>query len=108
MAASKALKRSAEETAALSKAQSGPPKKKQCRKRTCVVCDTKKHFSQFPSQTKVSSHDHGANVCRPCYFSHLEVEIDSKNWDEVACPECPIKLTYQEVEHMTNAENFAK
>ncbi|CAD0098973.1 unnamed protein product, partial [Aureobasidium mustum] len=108
MAASKALKRSAEETATTSKGQSGPPKKKQCRKRTCLVCDTKKHYTQFPSQTKVSSHDHGANVCRLCYFSHLEVEIDSKNWDEVACPECPTKLTYQEVESMTNAENFAK
>ncbi|KAG9747735.1 hypothetical protein KCU73_g7274, partial [Aureobasidium melanogenum] len=108
MAASNTLKRSAEETTTPCKAQSGPPKKKQCRKRICLVCDTKKHFSQFPSHTKVSSHDHGANVCRPCYFSHLEVEIDSKSWDEVACPECPIKLTYQEVEHMTNAENFAK
>ena len=109
MAVSKTLKRLAEEPATPCKDQSEPPKKKKkCRKRTCVVCDTKKHFNQFPAQAKVSSHDHGANVCRPCYIRHLEVEIDSKTWDELACPECPVRLTYNEVENMSNADDFAK
>jgi hypothetical protein len=108
MAASKTLKRSAEETATPCKDQANPSKKKKGHKRTCVVCDTKKHFNQFPGHAKVSSHDHGANICRPCYVRHLQVEIDSKTWNEVACPECPVRLTYNEVENMANAEDFAK
>ncbi|KAI4738723.1 hypothetical protein E4T50_10806 [Aureobasidium sp. EXF-12298] len=84
-----------------------PPKKKQMSRRTCLVCDVEKGINQFPSPKRVSSHEHEQNVCRPCYLSHLNNEIDSKNWDEVACPECPITLTYKEVENMTNAENFA-
>jgi hypothetical protein len=108
MTPTKNLKRIAEEPATPSKGQAKPPKKKQCRKPRCVVCGTKKYFNQFPGQAKVSSHDHGANVCRSCYVSHLKVEIDSKIWDEVACPECPVRLTYNEIENMADAEDFAK
>lgn len=77
-------------------------------KRTCVVCDTEKHLTRFPGRAKVSSHDHGTNVCRACYVRHLKVEIDSKVRDEVACPECPVRLAYNEVMNMTNAVDFAK
>jgi hypothetical protein len=108
MTPTKNLKRLAEEPATPSKGQAKPPKKKQCRKPRCIVCGTKKYFNQFPGQAKVSSHDHGANVCRSCYVSHLKVEIDSKIWDEVACPECPVRLTYNEIENMADAEDFAK
>ena len=85
-----------------------PPKKKQMSRRTCLVCDVEKGINRFPSPKKVSSHEHEQNVCRRCYLSHLETEIDSKSWDEVACPECPVTLTYKEVKDMTSAENFAK
>jgi hypothetical protein len=84
------------------------PKKKQLPKRMCLVCDTEKGINQFPSRKRVSSHEHEQNVCRPCYLGHLKTEIDSKNWDEVACPECSITLTYKEVKDMTSTENFAK
>ncbi|KAI4831225.1 hypothetical protein E4T44_09621 [Aureobasidium sp. EXF-8845] len=108
MATSKKSKRPAEEPATPSEGHVNRPKKKQCRKPTCVVCGTKKYFNQFPGQAKVNSHEHGANVCRSCYVSHLKVEIDSKTWDEVACPECPVRLTYNEVENMADPEDFAK
>ncbi|THW95736.1 hypothetical protein D6D15_01245 [Aureobasidium pullulans] len=86
-----------------------PPKKKRVlSRRTCTVCDTNKGSNQFPSSTKVSSHDHGANVCRACYMIHIQVEIDSKMWDQVACPECAVLLGYEEVKNMTNAEDFSK
>lgn len=85
-----------------------PPKKKQMSRRTCLVCDAEKGINQFPSPKRVSSHEHEQNVCRPCYRSHLDNEIDSKNWDEVACPECPVTLTYKEVKDMTSTGNFAK
>lgn len=101
-------KRPAEEAAAPSEPEPEPPRKKQLRKRLCIVCDAEKGINQFPSPKKVSSHEHDANVCRACYLSHLETEIDSKTWDQVACPECPTTLTYKEVKDMTSAENFAK
>ncbi|KAH0020868.1 hypothetical protein KCU78_g6320, partial [Aureobasidium melanogenum] len=83
-------------------------KKKQLSRRTCLVCDVEEGTNQFPNHKKVSSHEHDHNVCDPCYRSHLENEIDSKGWNEVACPECSIMLTYKEVKNMTTAENFAK
>ena len=78
------------------------------RKRTCVVCDTAKETDQFPRPQEVSSHHHRANVCRDRYFSHVEVEIDSKQWDEIACPECTITLSFEEVKNMTSTESFVK
>ncbi|KAH0362143.1 hypothetical protein KCU65_g8209, partial [Aureobasidium melanogenum] len=108
MSAPDTFKRPAEDVADPPGEEETPPRKKQLRKRTCLVCDVEKGINQFPSPKKVSSHDHGPNVCRHCYLSHVETEIDSKNWDEVACPECPIKLTYAEVDHMTYAEDWDK
>jgi hypothetical protein len=102
------LKRSFLEVEQSSGDEAGPPKKKQLPRRTCLVCDAEKGINQFPSPKRVSSHEHEQNVCRPCYLSHLENEIDSKSWDEVACPECSITLTYKEVKDMTSTENFAK
>ncbi|KAG9674625.1 hypothetical protein KCU95_g11718, partial [Aureobasidium melanogenum] len=77
-------------------------------KRTCFVCEIEKRINHFPNHKQVSSHEHDHNVCEPCYRSHLENEIDSKSWNEVACPECSITLTYKEVKTMTTARNFAK
>ncbi|KEQ68764.1 hypothetical protein M436DRAFT_57838 [Aureobasidium namibiae CBS 147.97] len=78
------------------------------RERTCVVCDDTKHQDEFPSTEEVSSHRHGADVCRDCYINHIEVEIDSKQWNEVACPECMTTLSFHEVKSLTNDESFAK
>lgn len=86
----------------------GNKKRIRLRRRTCLVCDAEKGINQFPSHKKVSSHEHDHNVCRSCYRSHLESEIDSKEWNEVACPECSIALTYREVKSMTTARKFAK
>jgi len=39
---------------------------------------------------------------------NIQIEIDSKIWDQVACPECAVPLGYEEVKNMTNAEDFSK
>lgn len=101
-------KRPAEDVADSSEEETRPPRKKHLRKRTCLVCDVEKGINQFPSSKRVSFHDHGSNICRPCFIRHVEVEIDSKNWDQVACPECPTILEYNEVKKMTSAEKFEK
>jgi uncharacterized paraquat-inducible protein A len=84
-----------------------PPRKRQMAKRTCLVCDDEKGINQFPSARKVSSHGHEHNVCRHCYLTHLQNQIDMKSWDKITCPECPITLTYREVKDMASAEDFA-
>lgn len=108
MSAPEAIKRPAEDVADSSEDGSRPPRKKHLPKRTCLVCDVEKGINQFPSSKRVSSHDHGSNICRPCFLRHVEVEIDSKNWDQVACPECAIVLEYNEVKKMTSSEKFEK
>ncbi|KAH0264305.1 hypothetical protein KCU91_g12141, partial [Aureobasidium melanogenum] len=108
MSVPETTKRPAEDVADSSEDESRPPRKKHLPKRTCLVCDVEKGINQFPSSKRVSSHDHGSNVCRPCFLRHVEVEIDSKNWDQVACPECEIVLEYNEVKKMTSAEKFEK
>lgn len=73
-----------------------------------MVCDDTKHHNDYPSAEEVSSHHHGANVCRECYINHIEVEINSKHWNQVACPECTATLSFDEVKSMANNESFAK
>ncbi|KAI5239014.1 hypothetical protein E4T43_07035 [Aureobasidium subglaciale] len=78
------------------------------RKRACIVCDETKYTNQFPSSIKVNNHQHGHNTCRTCYFQHVQVEIDSNMWDQISCPECSVKLVYDEVKYMSDTEHFTK
>lgn len=85
-----------------------PPKKRQLSRRLCIICDSEKAINQFPKWRRVSFHDHGSNTCRPCFLRHVEVQIDTRNWDEVSCPECNVVLAFHEVKNMTNKDYFDK
>ncbi|CAC9889926.1 unnamed protein product [Aureobasidium pullulans] len=76
--------------------------------RMCEVCGEDKSINSFPNATQVSSHDHQHDVCHECFAMHLDVEVDSKMWDQVSCPQCPSLLQQHEIQNLATPECFAK
>ncbi|THW86712.1 hypothetical protein D6D15_07189 [Aureobasidium pullulans] len=76
--------------------------------RMCEVCGEDKSTNSFPNATQVSSHDHEHDVCHECFAMHLDVEVDSKMWDQVSCPQCPSLLQQHEIQNLATPECFAK
>lgn len=65
--------------------------------RTCLVCDELKLLTRFPTVSHVSSHNHDNDVCNECYAQHLEVQVDTKMWDQITCPQCPATLQKDDI-----------
>ncbi|TIA27546.1 hypothetical protein D6C79_10609 [Aureobasidium pullulans] len=80
--------------------------------RMCEVCGEDKYTNSFPNATQVSSHDHEHDhehdVCHECFAMHLDVEVDSKMWDQVSCPQCSSLLQQHEIQTLATPECFAK
>ncbi|THZ86004.1 hypothetical protein D6C84_02879 [Aureobasidium pullulans] len=76
--------------------------------RMCEVCGEDKSINSFPNATQVSSHDHEYDVCHECFTMHLDVEVDSKMWDQISCPQCPSLLQQHEIQNLATPECFAK
>ncbi|THX95683.1 hypothetical protein D6D02_07434 [Aureobasidium pullulans] len=76
--------------------------------RMCEVCGEDESTNSFPNATQVSFHDHEHDVCHECFAMHLDVEVDSKMWDQVSCPQCPSLLQQHEIQNLATPECFAK
>ncbi|THY30266.1 hypothetical protein D6D01_03279 [Aureobasidium pullulans] len=76
--------------------------------RMCEVCGEDKSTNSFPNATQVSSHNHEHDVCHECFTMHLDVEVDSKMWDQVSCPQYPSPLQQHEIQNLATPESFAK
>jgi len=74
----------------------------------CAVCMESLPSFEFP-YSKISedcAHEH--TVCRSCITEAVGVAIKDGDLDQVVCPLCPGKLTYEAVQGYTSEEQFAR
>jgi hypothetical protein len=64
----------------------------------CSVCMAVLPSYYFPREKLAANCDHEPSVCLMCFAQSLEQQIEEKAWDQVACPECPERLTFNVVE----------
>ena len=76
--------------------------------RTCLVCDESKLLTRFPTNSHVPSHNHNNDVCTECYVSHLEVQVDTKMWDQIACLQCPATLQKDDIKILATAVTWGR
>jgi hypothetical protein len=73
---------------------------------TCLVCDETKSLTGFPNVLHVSSHGHNNDVCSVCYARHLEIEVASKVWNQISCPQCPMILQKEDIRVLADFETW--
>lgn len=70
----------------------------------CVICAETLRVSQFPAAAVTDKCTHESNTCLECISHHIRSQLESRMWDQLSCPECPVLLRYADVQkYATNA-----
>jgi len=82
----------------------------------CSVCSITKKFvpfgqkgrSDFPGLNLTSECSHDPQVCLECLSSWIEVQLSSKGWDGICCPQCPQLLEHNIIQKFATPEVFQR
>ncbi|KAI1505159.1 hypothetical protein F5X99DRAFT_405426 [Biscogniauxia marginata] len=74
----------------------------------CTACFENKHLSEFQQTTITSRCTHPSTLCIDCVNSSIISQTQNGFLSQLACPECPERLNFEEVQRFTNSEIFTK
>ncbi|KAF2662956.1 hypothetical protein K491DRAFT_8663 [Lophiostoma macrostomum CBS 122681] len=75
---------------------------------TCEVCKDLKPPSAFPIRQCTSRCTHPPHTCMPCIRDWISATIESKGWDQCACPECNELMDYTDVKFFATGDIFLR
>ncbi|KAA8569395.1 hypothetical protein EYC84_001040 [Monilinia fructicola] len=71
----------------------------------CLICAEELTTASFPHQISADCM-HRPTCCSACLSRYLEEQINDKPRGQIACPECPIILSYDNVKSLAREEHF--
>lgn len=74
----------------------------------CSVCMVSFTSSQFPRKKLAPTCDHEPTACLACLAQSLERQIEDLPWDQVSCPECPERLSFDVVKGFSSKAAFER
>ncbi|KAF7870289.1 hypothetical protein EAF04_004035 [Stromatinia cepivora] len=73
--------------------------------RECSICAEELNFADFPNQISAGCL-HDPTCCRTCLSRSIGVQIESIQWDEITCLECPALLSFDNVKSFASEADF--
>ncbi|KAI9775392.1 MAG: hypothetical protein M1839_001247 [Geoglossum umbratile] len=74
----------------------------------CVVCAETLKGRDFPDSCITGTCEHEAMTCRDCIAQHIRMQLDTRTWGQLSCPECPAPMVYADVKRFATAEIFRR
>ncbi|PMD43841.1 hypothetical protein L207DRAFT_266620 [Hyaloscypha variabilis F] len=75
---------------------------------SCIIC-TEDFTGDVWPPALISMHClHPPSVCCVCLEKYIKNELDSKIWNQIKCPECPIQLVYEDIKRLADEETFSR
>ncbi|KAI9769205.1 MAG: hypothetical protein M1840_004334 [Geoglossum simile] len=74
----------------------------------CVVCAETLKGKEFPDCGITGTCTHEATTCNGCIAQHIRVQLDTRTWGQLSCPECPSPMTYPDVQRFATVETFQR
>lgn len=73
----------------------------------CQICKGRRTIEQMPSLEHAG---HGREICRQCLARWIESQLDSKGWENIACPSsrCRTPLKFNDVKRYAIPKVFAR
>lgn len=86
------------------------------RRLACSVCMLTKNFvpwghagkSDFPQHNLTAKCGHESSVCTQCLSSWIGVQLESKGWKAICCPQCPNTLEHNVVKKFATPDVFKR
>ncbi|KAH0559686.1 hypothetical protein GP486_003797 [Trichoglossum hirsutum] len=74
----------------------------------CVVCTETLKGTDFPQTRITGTCTHEPATCLGCIAEHIRVQLDSRTWGQLSCPECPEPMVYVDVRRYATEETFQR
>ena len=74
--------------------------------RECSICLEDYPGDEFLHVPLTTGCSHKLKVCRKCVSMSIDVQIPDVTWDQIKCPECPSKLSYDVVKRYASFDAF--
>jgi IBR domain, a half RING-finger domain len=74
----------------------------------CVVCAETLKGRDFPDCGVTGTCTHEATTCNSCIAQHIRVQLETRTWRQLTCPECPAPMAYADVQRFATAEIFQR
>jgi hypothetical protein len=75
---------------------------------SCSVCLERYTWIHFPRHRITAECNHEPTICFDCIKQSIDSQIRSRSWDKLACPLCPMKLSFEAVKAYSSEECFEK
>lgn len=77
-------------------------------KRDCLVCVESRSLRHFPKRPPTGTCQHEINTCKRCLRHWINSEFGAKVWDQMSCPECGIKMGYDDMKAFAPSDVFKR
>lgn len=108
-------KRKQEIDSSLPQATTAPRKSKKTKsqpaatsiQRECIICVEDLPLDDFPYWPALE-HGHFGGVCRSCWRAHLDTQVQSKQTDQIRCPQCSLNLNESDIKAHASRETYSR
>ncbi|ATZ53317.1 hypothetical protein BCIN_09g01870 [Botrytis cinerea B05.10] len=73
----------------------------------CSICAEERAFADFPDRITAGCL-HDSSCCNTCLSQSIGAQIESIQWDQISCPECPELLSFDNVKSFASEADFAR
>ncbi|KAK3677863.1 hypothetical protein LTR78_001958 [Recurvomyces mirabilis] len=75
-------------------------------RKKCTSCERMLPLVQFPKHPQDSKCTHNRETCRRCWHQWVEVQVNSKRFDQVKCAQCDNALDQHEIKALATPAVF--
>ncbi|OCL04376.1 hypothetical protein AOQ84DRAFT_346315 [Glonium stellatum] len=79
-----------------------PPEK------SCIICTDAKPVGKFPRGKITANCEHEPQVCLKDLKTWITLELKSKGWESISCPECKEPLRHSDIRKFASRKTFAR
>lgn len=74
----------------------------------CATCTETKSVSYFPQARISQTCIHNPNTCLDCLKTSIRVNFETRQWNQIYCPECRALLDHQDVQKFADKDTFRR
>ncbi|EMC91631.1 hypothetical protein BAUCODRAFT_299438 [Baudoinia panamericana UAMH 10762] len=76
------------------------------KRKTCLTCDRHLPANAFPKINEECQHER--ETCRRCWYQWLALQLETKQWDQITCAQCPTKLGQADIRALAKPAVYTK
>ncbi len=74
----------------------------------CRICTEQQSILRFPQRTITAACTHEASICLACISQSITAQMETLMWDQLACPLCPVLLTFADMKAWAKGKDFER